>query len=415
MTKFDAPFICKIRFYDPSGKNPAKNAAHINYIGTRPGADIGDIEIKGEDELSPDSAAGHVKYVHERPGSHGLFSDDKSTDIKMIQNELKEHKGVVWRIVLSLKETDAARLDLTSRERWEETLRASVPEAAEKMGIGHSNLRWVAAFHQEQGHPHVHLVIWEKNPIRTKGLLSKGERRDVKKVFMRQVYAGERTRLLQERTAMRDLIRDIAKGDTEKAVSLVDEVRNELGNLKLELQAAGSVQSKIAPKMYLEDVKDYAKQLDKLSKMLPGKGRVALQFMPQNVKEEARTIAERLMNQPAFKGTLDRYLQSVEGITSLHTQNNDVIKKSQVKAYNDLRDRVANIIVRGAAQINKLDRQRYFQQRGQALKNASVAKGVWKSVWNAMEQLRIQSEAQGELQRRRSLQVQKRRQYQQEK
>lgn len=409
---FLAPFVWKVKFYSPSGINQSKNAAHVRYIGTRPGADLGEIEIKEEEEISdeelpidPDTAAGHVKYAHERPGSHGLFSAAGNPDLKAIQKELKEHQGVVWRMVLSLREEDAARLGMTTRESWENALRASVPEAAEKMGIGISNLRWVAAFHQEKGHPHVHLIIWEKNPYRTKGVLSKGERKEMKNVFLRQIYAEERTRLLQEKTALRDIIRDIAKGDTEKAVQLVKEIKSEVQDVELDLKASGIFKVGIAPKMYDDVIKEYAKQLDHLSRMMPGQGRVALKFMPEDVKHVARKIADSILNQPSFKVSLDRYMLSVHEMTSLHTLNSDRINQAKNKAYNDLRDRVANIVLRGAAKINQADRQRVFVQQRNSNVRTSVAKGVWNGVWKALEQVRIQSEAQSQMQERQAQQL----------
>ncbi|MCE0553156.1 relaxase MobL [Bacillus thuringiensis] len=42
------------------------------------------------------------------------------------------------------------------------------------MGITESNLKWIAAFHEEKGHPHVHLMMWEKETKRERGALSKG-------------------------------------------------------------------------------------------------------------------------------------------------------------------------------------------------------------------------------------------------
>lgn len=413
-SKFDAPFIFKLSFYNPSEKNSARNAAHIHYIGTRPGADLGEVENPKEDELNldeeskPNTAAGHVKYAHERPGSHGLFSSSSSSpDLKAIQNELKEHKGVVWRSVLSLKEVDAIRLGFTKRERWEEALRASVPQVAKKMGIDNLNLRWVAAFHEEQGHPHVHLVMWEKEPARTKGLLSKGEREDVKNVFMGQIYADERTRVLQERTAMRNLIQDFAKEDTEKAVSLVEEAKRESKSVQLEMEATGLSVVNIAPKMYPENIQEYSSKLNKLAAKMPGKGRAMLKFMPEDVKEEALNIAEHLIKQPAFKESLDRYMQAVEDTTKFHTHDLSAIQRSKEKAFDDLKNRVANVVIRGAAQVNRIDQQHEYQVQNKQQASASVARGIWKSVWNSIEQVRMQSEAQGEIQKRQAEKQQK--------
>lgn len=421
MSRFNAPFIFKMSFYSASAKNQAKNAAHINYIGTRPGADLGEIEIPEEEMedsnvFEPDTAAGHIKYAHERPGSHGLFTArEEKPHLKGIQQELQEHQGVVWRVILSLKEEDAKRLDFDSRQKWEDTLRAAVPDAAQKMGIGESNLRWVAAFHQEKGHPHVHLVMWEKQPKRSKGLLSKGERIDVKKAFMKEVYAEERTRLLQEKTAMRDLIRDRAKGDTEKAISLLEDVKKHTKDVELEHIASGGGRAGIAPKAYPEDIKKMVVQLHELSKIMPGKGRAALQYMPEDIKQQARAIADHLIHQPAFKDSLDRYMKSVEDMTRLHTVHPDAVKKAKEKAYDDLRDRVANVVVRGSAKINREENRQ--ENAGGASKASSletsigVAKGLWKNVWKAVEHVRMQSEAQGEL-RRRELQRQQKKQLQ---
>ncbi|EEM37869.1 Hypothetical conjugation protein [Bacillus thuringiensis serovar sotto str. T04001] len=56
-------------------------------------------------------------------------------------------------------------------------------------------MKWIAAFHEEKGHPHVHLMMWEKETKRERGALSKGEHRDVKNVFMNEIYREERQEL----------------------------------------------------------------------------------------------------------------------------------------------------------------------------------------------------------------------------
>lgn len=409
--RFQSPFIFKMSFYSPSEKNKARNAAHVGYIGTRPGVDL---ELESYQEKSsfeqvqdglggvdPETAAGHVKYAHERPGSHGLFSAlGQTPDLKQVQKELQSHDGVVWRFIISLSEEDAKRLDFISKSKWVDAIRAAVPDAAAKMGIGISNLSWVAAYHQEQGHPHVHLVLWEKVPKRTKGLLSRGERIDVKKAFMKQIYAEEQTRLYQEKTAMRDLIRDVAKDDTEKAISILDDVRKQVKVVDLELQAVGVGKPGIAPKAYPEEIESIAVKLDELSKLMPGKGRAALKYMPEEVKEKARELADYMMQRPAFKESLDRYMKSAEDIARLHTKDPESIQRAKDKAYADLRDRVANVVVKGAAVINRQDKMDRTAQQASMQQGGNVAHTVWRSVWRAMEQSRMQGEAQSEILKR---------------
>ena len=139
-------------------------AANLKYIATRPGADRGDLEPETseayrdprersiEDDfgpVKPGTAAGHVKYMSERPGSHGLFDADGVANLKAAMHEIKHHKGIVWRDVVSLHEDDAVRLGYTTREAWEDALRRAMPDVAMAMGIREDNLRWVAAFHQK--------------------------------------------------------------------------------------------------------------------------------------------------------------------------------------------------------------------------------------------------------------------------
>lgn len=401
---FQAPFILKLSFYKPSKVNRAKNSAHIKYIGTRPGVELGGEEDFLETEapdLAPDSAAGHVKYAHERPGSHGLFSaTGENPSVESIQQDLQQHQGVVWRMILSLREEDARRLDFDSRSKWEDALRASVPEAARHMGIGESNLRWVAAFHQEQGHPHVHLVMWEKHPQRERGSLSKGERIAVKRTFMKEIYADERTRLLQEKTILRDLLRDVAKADSEKAVTVLRDVRHYGSEVDLELKAIGVGKNSIAPRAIPDEIHALAKHLNELAKEMPGKGRAALKFMPENVKERARQIADHLLHRPEFRESLERYLHSVEEMTRLHTFHPDKIQQARENAYQDLRNRVANVIVRAGAKINREGYLRELQEKQAAQQTLSAANSVWKSVWKAIEQSAAETAARGEMQRR---------------
>lgn len=403
--RFQSPFIFKMRFYSPTAKNKGRNGAHLTYIGTRPGV-VKDNEVsldEGDTVLDPDSAAAHVKYAHERPGSHGLFTQEQQLpNLQIVKQELENHEGVVWRMILSLKEEDAQRLSMTQREHWEDKLRASMPDVAAKMGVAQSNLKWVAAFHAEQGHPHVHVVMWEKDPVRKKGLLSQGERRDVKRVFMREIYAGERAVLSAEKTLERDLIRDFAAGRVEEAVNFRKELHIYEKEVSLQLKAAGEVASGISPHMPKKIDRVLTEKLEKLADRLPGRGRLALKFMPEEVKKEAREIADWFLEQPGIKAHQRKYLNTHEQLTKHHTHNPDLIAQARNKAYEDLRDRVANTILRGAGQINRENRQEEMGSKLARTNHSNMTKGIWDSVWKVVERERIATEAKTELERRRS-------------
>ncbi|MBO8129275.1 MAG: relaxase [Peptococcaceae bacterium] len=391
----NAPFMMKLSFYTPSPYNRGSNQAHIRYIATKPEADRGDPEVgdrnyRVEPELDPETAAGHVHYVGTRPGSHGLFGpEDKAPDMRQVEKELGQHEGIVWRFVLSLREDDAQQLGYVDRKSWEEVLRATVPEAAEKMGIYDSNLRWVAAFHEKQGHPHVHLVVWEKEPKRTRGMLSKGERTDVRKAFIKQIFAKERARLGAEKTAIRDMVREVARGDLAEARKLIRDVHE----ARLEMDALHGGTPGVPPILYSDQRKELARRLDVLTSQMPGKGRIALKYMPENVRQSAKDAADWILRQPGFAHSVERYQQIAREMASHYSLRADALHKAGENAYIDLRDRVAQVILKEAGNINRADRH-------DKITKARTVRMVWRAAWQAVERERTRIEAQSLMEKR---------------
>ncbi|ADV78686.1 MULTISPECIES: MobP3 family relaxase [Thermoanaerobacter] len=370
-----SPFVMKIAFYPPTAKNQARNSAHVQYIATRPGADKGELSI--EDELEPDTPEWHTKYMHERPGSHGLFTaEEEIPDLGEVQKELKNHNGIVWRMVLSLKEDDAVRLGYTTRESWEKVLRAALPEAAAKMGIPESNLRWAAAFHQTKGHPHVHVILWEKEPKRTRGVLSHGERKDIRKIFIREIYAKERLALTAEKSAVRDLIRDTARSDIVNVLRKVESAR-------VKVRALDGGKPGLPPPLDQTTRDELLEKLKELSKIMPQKGRIALAYMPSEVKEKAKEITDWLLKQPGFSQSVERYKDLAKELASHYTTNPEVLEKAAEKAYEDIQKRVAQIVLKGAAALQK--------------DPSKVINTVWRSAWRALERERLRAEAEASI------------------
>ncbi|KKC28500.1 MobP3 family relaxase [Caldanaerobacter subterraneus] len=396
-----APFVMKASFYLPTLKNQAKNVAHLLYIGTRSGVDKGELDELEElnagnryaekilseyeslddfiDNFEIDTAgtpAGHVKYMDERPGSHGLFSFDENVSLKETMKELSKHSGIVWRFILSLKEEDAVKLGYTTRESWEKALRATISEAAAKMGISESNLRWVAAFHQAKGHPHVHVVIWEKTPQRHWGKLSEGERKDIRKIFLNEIYANERLALTAEKSAVRDLIRDTAKRD-------ISEVLKEVKKARIEIKALNGEKPGLPPTLDQQTREKLLEKLKELSKIMPQKGRIAFAYMPSEVKEKAEEIADWLLKQPGFSQSVERYKNLAKELASHYTSKPEVLEKAADKAYEDIQKRTAQIVLKGAAAL----------QEEKTVDTARLTNSVWRSAWRALERERLRAEA----------------------
>jgi len=331
----NAPFFMHFKFKLPTPFMKTQNTRHVQYIGTRPRVD------KEADKHTPGDVDNEIylRYLGERPRSHGIFGADASTpDINAVARDVGEHDGIVWRALLSLREDDATKYGYTNRGKWEDTLRATMPDLGLKMGIGGEDFKWFAAFHKEPGHYHVHIVFWDSSSQRKRGRLSNNEMRFAREAFMREIYGHERMLLMAEKTAIRDATR---RSVLEETVNLFKVPRQE----RITLQNA----------------------LLRLSFMLPQKGRMFLGFMPQPVKEEARRVADWVLSRPSFAPPLARYTEIAEQLTRHHTTQHASIEAAKQNAIEDLRDRIAQVILKAAASTRQSQRA-----RGRSVRSALV-------------------------------------------
>ncbi|MGG4456896.1 MobP3 family relaxase [Brevibacillus porteri] len=391
MRNFASPLVVKMRFYSPSKTNKSKNKAHIDYIATRPGV-VKEVEPAIDDMIEPDTAIGHVKYAHERPGSHGLFGPNEDTNIMDVKKELGGHNGIVWRMIVSLREDDACRLDMTSRRQWEQKMRASIPDVADKMGIPLSNLRWCAAFHNEPGHPHVHLMIWEKEPKRERGKLSPAERKDVRRMFAKEIYAEERLQLNREKTAERDLIQELIKSDIEQVVNLREDLIEQRTEVNLELRMAGLGRRGIAPVVPVKLGRELLNELKELALIMPAKGRIALKFMPEEVKGPVTALSDWLLSQPGVKIHVQRYLKAHEQLTKMHVLSPEKIEQAKANAYDDLKNRVSQVLLRAASEVKESVIYEHFGDVNRNTPNA-FTQAVFSNVFFAIQSEKDKTEA----------------------
>ncbi len=350
--------IFKMTFKHPNKKDTvSKNVSHVEYIASRPGVDktITESDLKkelekGVEDFQSDDET-YVQYIDERPRSHGLFGKDGLEDPKDVQDEISQVESFVWRGIISLKEEDAKELGFTNKEKWQDMLRAKVPEMAEKMGIRPSNLRWVAAVHMEQGHPHSHVIFWEKEHEKTIGIIKPKILDEIRKLYTDEIFEEQRLELLNEKNAMRDLVRDLANDDISKISRLIRDV-NKVGE-ELDEILGTEQQEGLAPKLYSTEESELIYKIKNLGENLPGKGRINLKFMPEAVKEEVRAIADYLLQQPGIAASVEKNLKAVEELTKLYTGKEDDIQKARENAYNDIRDRVSQTILKGAVESQK--------------------------------------------------------------
>ncbi|GEA16339.1 hypothetical protein E308F_25850 [Moorella sp. E308F] len=353
--------IVNVAYYQPGTKKMGNNYNHIRYIATKPEADRGDPEayrIGDEDyPVERGTAARHVKYAAERPGSSGLFGPEGEPvpGWQEVGSKLAQHNLPVWRVIVSLRQDDAERLGLVEREKWQVAIENGVNSAIKAMHLDPDHARWVAAFHRKEGHPHCHMVIWEEehSTARRQGYLEPGERKGVFRSFAREVFREERDRLTAEKTAIRDAIRELAGNDITKVMEFMSEVKQ----ARLEARALMGANPKMLPVLTAGREDELGGRLLDLARLMPGKGRIALAYMPGEVKVRAREIADWILKQPGFSQSAGRYQELARQLASHYTMQPGDLDDAARKAYDDIRDRVAQVVLRGAAQVQQLEQQ----------------------------------------------------------
>lgn len=153
-----------------------------------------------------------VKYYAERPGvekfgAHGLFSQtDDKINLDALAEEVSSHKGIIWTHIISLRREDAERLRYNNASQWRDLIRSNVAEIADAHNIDLSNLRWYAAFHNKDHHPHVHLIVFADDA--KQGWITKSNIDKLRSLFGNEIFRGEQYRLFEMQTKQRELVKE---------------------------------------------------------------------------------------------------------------------------------------------------------------------------------------------------------------
>ncbi len=290
-----APFILSIRYASAGG------AALARYVATRPGV-----------EQTPE-VSDLTRYVADRPGTTGLFGPDPAAP-PALEATQAAIAAAPWhyRMVLSMRGPDAERVGLgEDAQAWRDLARRWVPAVATELGVPQGAMRWVAAMHHKMGkdgvsQPHMHVLEWMDPPTR-RARLSKEELRRVRRVTAREVFGPMRGALEAERTARRDAVLLAARVEAARAGARVREV----------------------------------------AALLPGRGRAALALVSPEARAKAREAADWLLTRPALAADAAKHDAAARALAGLYGEAG--IEVAAIKAREDVRDRIAQVVLRAAA------------------------------------------------------------------
>ncbi len=234
----------------------------------------------------------YIGYIAMRPrveksGTHGLFSyTDEPIKLSKVAKEVGNHDGVVWTTIISLKREDAEKLDYDNLSAWKTLLRAKSQDLANAMGIPITDMKWYAAFHNESGHPHVHLVSYStgKEPYMTRQGLEK-----LKAAYAHEIFKNDLYEIYEKQTEYRDELRAESK---DKIAEIIREINGKkYENETLELM-----------------LKTLAEKLQK------HKGKKVYGYLPKEVKNLVNGVIDELMRDNDLQKLYELWYEQRENV-----------------------------------------------------------------------------------------------------
>lgn len=326
----------KQRFRNPNyRKTPKCNYAHIGYIATRPGAS---------------------KNEGMRHGLFGKLSPGKLTEFETWQEAAREVRELSYRRVnmfrgiISFSPETAAELKLNGHTVWEEYIERHIMTLAQKNGIRAENLSWVAAHHNERGHPHLHVVFWDKNQKLMKNYVSPQIPNSIRIQLIKDTFPEK----IAEYCRQKDNIKGELNTVTDELVSEFDEYMqklypNEYRRLKEAFGRIGEDELGTSPLDSMVgniNLAPYLKQLFVLKDKMPKQGRLVYKLLSEEAKAEIDTFVLELKNSNEYiRNLVADYAESKCRLAMLYDSDPENLETYRKQAVAEADKLIANKIL----------------------------------------------------------------------
>ena len=290
---------------------------------------------------TPNSNAKHIKYIGERIHAlkknnpeNGLFgkfggkpfTDNISTKAaeKYVASISRDGK-TVFRSCISFTPQRAVMLGLEKNiDRWEEFAKYHIYSIAKNNGIGMKDIEYLAAVHDKEGQPHIHIVFWNKNQQVGVNYVNPKVCGNIRDDLETNVF-GELAEEINIEEETESLV-----GNPSYTVDNGDSVRKALISLTFgnEKKAQFEIQNKMlkyfisGAENAVNEIKGFPELIatfDEIADSVPKKGRLSYGYMPQEVKKLIDNLSDKLMiTFPELKGIFEDYLTSKKQVTQMY-------------------------------------------------------------------------------------------------
>lgn len=294
--------------------------SHINYIGRTEGA-----ENNGEHSLF-----GTLN------NNENVYRMKKSDILAYIKDKVSSG-AYVYKTVISLTGEDSEKYGYTTRDDWENLIRANIKIIADEYNIKLENLDWVASFHTEEEHPHIHLVFYDKSV--TKRAKPYVQYDKIKQKLNYSVYKKDIQPLLDEKNSIKKEIRDIFKNNIDEVVSYD---ANKIFNNKIAQNSLNEI-AVLLKELY--KIKDLEYKTSK-------RGSWKMQYQTPEVKEKIRAITNKIIQSSSqIKSEVNLYInacietEKIKNVNNTYKQTKRAIENTVKKETEFILKKVDNQIL----------------------------------------------------------------------
>lgn len=277
------------------------NVYHLKYIATREGVIYND-------------GCGFGMYgIIDGKEKFGRDINSLGETMKLIEN-VSESK-TIYRAVVSLDEKTAIEKNILSKEDWLKVVRNSVNAIAKENNIEKKNFRYITSYHQEQGHPHCHIMFWDDSKeVREEYITPKAFEIGSEKIrasFNRTIYAEE---ILPIR---------------EQKDKTLKEIRSEIKEQAIKLFSPNEQKSPILyPKKFTtEEIEKIWQNIYNLNYSLSSHGQLKYAYLKPVEKQMLKEIANTLIDNSNLKERKVSYLKDIENIARLYGNSEETIQR----------------------------------------------------------------------------------------
>ncbi len=366
--------VFKQWIYKPNKSGTPKAISRMmEYIATREGVELGSLDLEKELEtMGNETEFEHelyLQYIATRKGvatdeqPHGLFgklSDmNEMGDIKDLEltrgyvENLAHDKKTIYNAVISLKEEDAIDKGLTSRSDWGDLVNNHINDIARTMGIPPRTLEWVGAVHMEKGHPHVHLMYWDREQKIGVNFFKPELANDIRKAITKDLFQDDFKAIMRQKDLEHNQLIDKIYTDED---SILKNPRNAFCNMKLsdvyKLSQKKKINYRILNRRVANrSVYELAKKLLLLDKQIKTdypKGALKYQYLPQHLKIRLDELTKEIIqNNPDIAKEFNNYIDIAKNQAGIYGGKKNVIdyaNKAKYSLYKEIGNKVLTTI-----------------------------------------------------------------------